>query len=108
MEMKMGESHHLYEEVRSPKRPEAERVDLYLQLKGLWDKLPVRPSYNILASTCPSLPCASEVRHAHPLLLAWVLIAPALVCLQVPDGVESLGLSCRFLYREMEALLAAR
>ena len=41
MAMKMGESHHLYEEVRSPKRAESERLGLYLQLKGLWDTLPV-------------------------------------------------------------------
>jgi hypothetical protein len=41
MAMKMGESHHLYEEVRSPKRAESERLGIYLQLKGLWDALPV-------------------------------------------------------------------
>ena len=42
MEMKMGESHHIYEEVRSPKRPESERLEYYIKLKSLWDKLPVR------------------------------------------------------------------
>jgi hypothetical protein len=42
MDLKMGESHHLYEEVRSPRRPQAERIKLYLQLKSLWDNLPVR------------------------------------------------------------------
>ena len=42
MALKMGESHHLYEGVRSPKKSDSERVKLYLQLKSLWDRLPVR------------------------------------------------------------------
>ena len=54
MEMKMGESHRLYEEVRSPKRKQSERLDLYLQLKGLWDSLPVS---NSAAVRCERMPC---------------------------------------------------
>ena len=45
MQLKMGESHHLYAEVRSPRIPDLERVKLYLQLKRLWDDLPVRSSH---------------------------------------------------------------
>ena len=50
MAMKMGESHRLYEEVRSPKRTESERLEFYLQLKGLWDSLPVRRSTAVSSS----------------------------------------------------------
>ena len=39
----MGRSHHLYEQVRSPKLPQAERVALYLELKGVWDDVPLPP-----------------------------------------------------------------
>ena len=39
----MGRSHHLYEQVRSPKLPQAERVALYLELKGVWDGVPLNP-----------------------------------------------------------------
>ena len=34
---------HLYEQVRSPKRPQAGRVALYLELKGVWDDVPLPP-----------------------------------------------------------------
>ena len=59
MQLKMGESHHLYAEVRSPRRPDSERVKLYLQLKRLWDDLPVRSHIPSRSS------CATQASSHH-------------------------------------------
>ena len=71
MVLKMGESHHLYEEVRSPRRPEAERINLYLQLKGLWDNIPVR-----IASCPPPCDCSKRLTRLRyrRCQLAWNIL----------------------------------
>ena len=95
MALKMGESHHLYEGVRSPKKPDSERVKLYLQLKGLWDRLPVRihipTKYSLVARKS-----GYDKYGSMPL--------PS----QVPLDVGRIGCSCRFQDRDMEALIQAQ
>ena len=68
----MGESHHLYAQVRSPRRPESERVMLYLQLKRLWDDLPVRSHVPREAGVAP--------RKHHHTIDARLLVAGARGC----------------------------
>lgn len=94
MALKMGESHHLYECVRSPQKSDSERVKLYLQLKSLWDRLPVRIH---LPTKYPPVARKSGYDKCSSMAL------PS----QVPVDVDRIGRSCRFQDRDMEALIQA-